>query len=191
MFAVLHKPIEMDPFFSGAFRTIKGVNRILNRNEALKTRLTKVLKARERYITDLGEIKQDNFVEHFITLLAHMQISISPELILTHPIRSPISLTTPTSKWFNERVNNYSCCAFIDHLHVRCNGAGRKGDRKDVSDIPADIDIYAANALRNKIKVEWAKGPMTEYSELVNYDLSSVELKILDSIIAGSICAKD
>ena len=119
-----------------------------------------------------------------------MQRTISPELILTHPARSPISFTVPTSKWSNERINIFSCYAFIDDLHVRCNGAGRKGDRNDVSDITSDIDIYAANAC-NKVKVEWAKGPMTEYSELVNYDLSRVEFKLVDLIIAGSICAND
>ena len=123
-----------------------------------------------------------------------MQLSISPEFILTHPVRSPISLTMPTSKWFNERIKNYSCYAFFDHLHVRFNGAGRKGGRINVADIISDIDIYiyiyAANALRNKVKVEWAAGPMTEYSELVNYDISRVFFKV-DSIIAVSICAKD
>ena len=46
----------------------------------------------------------------------------------------------------------------MEHLRTRCvSRGGRGGDRKYVVDIDANIDYYAANALRNKKKLGWPK----------------------------------
>ena len=123
------------------------------------------IRRRHEILESKPNFVDQGFIGHFFEMIKHLQLQMGEDLMLTHPTRPPISLLEIKSTALKDAYRSYARYAMIDHLAFRIERAkarqNHRGNRDDMADISAEIDIVATRVLKDRVQMH------SKYKELL------------------------
>ena len=191
--SILNDPCKHDPFFAGATKFLLDLGRILRKSLKLLAQFQQALNKRLDLTEQDIPFRDHGFMQHLFDMLLQLHLTIDRDMMLSHQTRPSISLLEQKSTGLKDLYRSYARFATLDSLSFRCERAFNQkitGGRTDMLGIHGEIDIVATRALKDRHS--FSKKLEHLMVKLPKKDQPfSQEEKILDSILAGSICTND